>query len=40
MGGVILDMVEGLEQQFRDEGVSVVDTDVDPNRPNRRFDEL
>jgi predicted nucleotidyltransferase len=29
--GVILDVVEGLEQQFWAEGVAVVDADLDPN---------
>lgn len=36
---VILAVVDGLEQQFRAEGVAVVDTDLDPNLPNRRFGE-
>lgn len=36
--GVILDVVEELEQQFRAEGVAVVDADLDPDQPNRRFD--
>jgi predicted nucleotidyltransferase len=35
---VILDVVEGLEQQFRAEGVAVVDADLDPDQPNRRFE--
>jgi kanamycin nucleotidyltransferase len=35
---VVHGVVEGLEQQFRAEGVAVVDADLDPDRPNRRFD--
>jgi hypothetical protein len=34
---VILAVVEGLERQFRAEGVAAVDAELDPNLPNRRF---
>ncbi|HEX2208028.1 MAG TPA: hypothetical protein VHG93_10135 [Longimicrobium sp.] len=33
---VILHVVEGLEQQFRTEGVPVTDASLDPHLPNRR----
>lgn len=35
---VILDVVEGLERQFRDEGVPVTDASLDPHLPNRGFE--
>lgn len=35
--GVLLDVVEGLEGQFRAEGAAVVDADVNPASPNRQF---
>lgn len=34
---VILDVVDGLERQFRDEGVPVTDASLDPHLPNRGF---
>lgn len=34
---VILDVVHGLERQFRDEGVPVTDASLDPDLPNRSF---
>jgi predicted nucleotidyltransferase len=34
---LILDVVDGLEQQFRAEDVAFVDAELDPNLPNRRI---